>query len=72
MSVKSNGDVAGKVRGLAAQHRVSHAELATTLNLSSMAFSRRVNGHTPFTPEELIRVADRLGTSVAELFGERS
>jgi len=70
MAILSNADVAGKVRGVAAEKRVSRAEMAELLSVSVMAISRRINGKTPFLPEELSRLAARLNVPVATFFGE--
>lgn len=72
MAILSNADVAGKVRGAAAEKRVTQAELAQALSMSEMAMSRRMKGETPFAPEELSRLADALSTPVATFFGERA
>lgn len=70
MVVSTNADVAAKVRGAAAEQRMTQAELATALSLSPMAISRRMSGATPFAPQELIKAAQVLHTSVSALFGE--
>lgn len=70
MAVQTNADVAAKVRGIAAERRVNQAEIARSLALSKMAVSRRFAGQTPFTPDELIRLAQRLDVHVGAFFGE--
>ena len=70
MAISSNADVAGKVRGIAAERRIQQSELAKVLHVSKMAMSRRFTGQTAFTPEELIRLATHLGVPVAAFFGE--
>lgn len=70
MAIVTNSDVAGKVRGVAAEKRVSQAELADAISVSRMSMSRRFRGDTPFTAEELSKIANRLGTPVAAFFGE--
>lgn len=72
MTVTTNDDVAAKVRGIAAEKRVTQASLADSINLSRMAMSRRFGGETPFTPEELIKLSQVLDTPVATFFGERA
>lgn len=70
MAIETNADVAAKVRGIAAEHRVQQAELATVVGISRMGMSRRLSAQTPFTPEELIKIARRFGVPVATFFGE--
>lgn len=72
MAIETNADVAGKVRGAAAERRISQAELADAMHMTPMSMSRRLAGSTPFTPEELIRLGRVLGTPVATFFGEPS
>lgn len=71
MTVTTNADVAGKVRGAAAELRQSQAMLASALSMSPMAMSRRFKGETPFSPEELIKLSHVIGVPVATFFGER-
>lgn len=70
MMIVTNADVAAKVRGAAAEKRLTQANLAAALSMSEMAISRRMSGSTPFAPEELIRAAQFLGRSVGSFFGE--
>lgn len=70
MAILNNADVAGKVRGIAAERRIQQSELAKTLHISKMAMSRRFTAQTAFTPEELIRLAAHLGVPVGAFFGE--
>lgn len=72
MAIRTNEDVAGRVRGIAAERRVSHAQLADTLGVTKMSMSRRMNGHTPFTAEELIRISEPLGVPATQFFEERA
>lgn len=65
-------DVAGEIRGIAAKQRVRQVDLAQILNTSRMAVSRRMNGTTPFTADELILLSTALKVPVGEFFGERS
>ena len=70
MMVRNNEYVVSKVRGAAAERRVSQADLAEVLNLSRMAISRRFTGKSVFAPEELVAIADHLNVPVATFFGE--
>jgi transcriptional regulator with XRE-family HTH domain len=70
MAIESNADVAARVRAIAAQTRTTQQQLASVLNLSEMAISRRVNGVTPLTPEELIRLSRHFGIPAGYFFGE--
>ena len=70
MAIHTNADVASRVRGIAAQTRTTQQQIASVLNLSEMAVSRRVNGVTPFTPEELILIGRHFGVPVGYFFAE--
>lgn len=63
-------DVAGKVRGISAEKRIRQVDLASALNLSRMAITRRFNGSVPFTDRELIALSDYLDVPVGAFFGE--
>lgn len=71
MAVLTNEDVAAKVRGVAAEQLQSQSSLAPVIGASAMAMSRRFKGVTPFTPEELIKLAAHLHTTVGAFFGEQ-
>ena len=71
MTINTNSDVADRIRGIAAERRVSRAEIASVLSVSLMAISRRLNGITPFNAEELIKLSKALRTPVGDFFGER-
>ena len=43
-------------------------DIATALSVSEMGISRRLNGLTPFTAEELIRLSRALNVPVAAFF----
>ena len=70
MAIKTNADVASKIRGLAAERRISRIAMAETLNVSEMSISRRMNGTTPFSAEELSRLSNLMDTPVGAFFGE--
>lgn len=70
MATQTNADVANKVRGIAAERRISQARMAEILTVSRMAIHRRINGSTPFSPEELIKLSQTLETPVGAFFGE--
>lgn len=72
MAIVTNEQIAAKVRGAAAEHRTSQADIAAVLSISRMAMSRRFNGSTPFTGEDISRVASYLGVTIGSLFGEAS
>lgn len=72
MAVQTNEDVAAKVRGVAAEKRVSRAAVGEVLNISEMGVSRRFNGKTPFSPSELIQLAALFNVPVSTFFGEQS
>ncbi len=72
MAILTNTDVAGRVRGIAAERRVSRSAMAQCIAVSEMSLSRRLNGKTPFSAEELIKLSQTLGCAVGEFFGERA
>ena len=72
MAIETNTDVANKVRGIAAELRVPRSKMALVLGLSEMAISRRLNGVTAFSAEELIKLAHAMNIQVGAFFGERS
>jgi predicted transcriptional regulator len=59
--------VAANVRAECARQRVTQAELATLLNLSQAAVSRRLSGAVAFELDELHAVAERLSLQVEQL-----
>lgn len=70
MAIQTNADVAARVRAIAAQNRTTQQQVAAVLNMSEMAMSRRMNGRTPFTPEELITLARHFAVPAGYFFGE--
>ena len=70
MAVQTNEDVAAKVRGIAAEKRVSRAAVADVLSLSEMGVSRRFNGKTPLSPAELIALARLFDVPVSRFFDD--
>lgn len=70
MTTYSTPDVAAKVRGIAAEKRVTQAELADALNVSRMAITRRFNGSVDYTATELVTLGRFLHVPVAAFFGE--
>ena len=70
MAITNNADVARRLRGLAAEHKVKHSTLAAELHLSRMAMWRRMTGETPITAEELIVFARVIGVPVVAFYTE--
>lgn len=68
MAIKTNADVARRVRGVAAETRTTQAALAEALGVSRMSIHRRLTGVTPFVAGELIEIAELMGTSVDAFF----
>lgn len=60
-------DVSAIVRAEVARRRVSGAALAESLGLTQTAMSRRLRGVTPFSVDELVKVARVLDMPAAEL-----
>ena len=50
-----------------ARRNITQRDIATLLNLSQPSISERLRGQIPWTVEELVAVADHLGTTVAAL-----
>ncbi|WP_167489657.1 helix-turn-helix domain-containing protein [Nocardia terpenica] len=55
--------VARRLRGVLGENRITISELGRRIGMTQSAMSRRVNGDTSFTIEELDRVADAIGTT---------
>jgi transcriptional regulator with XRE-family HTH domain len=70
MAIETNEDVARRVRGLAAERKVKRTAIADALHLSRMAVWRRMEGETPFTPEEMIRLSRVMDVPVAAFYTE--
>jgi transcriptional regulator with XRE-family HTH domain len=70
MAIHTNADVAARVRAIAAQTRTTQQQLASVLNVSEMAVSRRMNAQTPFTPQELIILGRHFDVPAGYFFGE--
>lgn len=70
MAILSNAEVADRVRGVAAERRLSRGQIAATLQVTPMSLSRRLNGQTPLTAAELSALSDLLDVPVGRFFGE--
>ena len=68
MAIKTNADVARRVRGLTAETKTKQSAIASALHLSRMATWRRMSGETPFTAGDLIVIAGVLGVPVAAFY----
>ncbi len=70
MSTQSHAErVGANVRAEMARNKRTQATLADSIGMKQQALSRRLSGTTPFTVDELGRVADVLGTSIVQLVG---
>lgn len=70
MSTQSHAErVGANVRAEMARTKRTQAILAHSIGMKQQALSRRLSGATPFTVDELGRVADALGTSIVQLVG---
>lgn len=72
MQIVTNGDVAAKVRGVAAERGLKQAQLADAIGMSKMRLSRRFSGVTPFSPAELISIARVFDVPVGAFYGDRA
>lgn len=70
MAILTNADVARRVRGLAAEKNLRPSDLADALHMSRMSMWRRLNGETPLSAEDAIRIARVLEVPAADLFRE--
>lgn len=70
MAILTNEEVADRVRGVAAEKRLSRAEIAERLSVTPMSLSRRFNGQTPLTAAELSSLSHILSVPVSRFFGE--
>lgn len=60
--------VAAQVRAKLAEANRRRGDVAQMLGASRSAASRKVNGHVPFTLEDLFTIAGELGLHPAEFF----
>lgn len=60
--------IADKVRGVAAEKRCTHQQIAGILNLDRKSVGARLNGRVAFTAAELHELSLALGVDVAEFF----
>lgn len=72
MAILTNEEVADRVRGVAAERRLSRTQIAETLQVTPMSLSRRLNGKTPLTAAELSTLSDLLEVPVGRFFGENA
>lgn len=64
-----NDQVAATVRAELARRRMTQQDLARAVGLSQASVSERLRGKTPFSTDDIERVADALGIHPAVLFG---
>lgn len=62
--------VADNVRAELARAKISQAKLASEINFTQQAISRRLSGHVSFTIDELDSIAAVLGISLITLLGD--
>ena len=55
------------IRERSADHGLTQASIARALGIGRQTFSRKLNGHVDFSLSELTRLAEILGTTVADL-----
>lgn len=55
------------IRERIADHGLTQASTARALGIGRQTFSRKLNGHVDFSLSELTRLAEILGTTVADL-----
>ena len=59
--------IADNISAELARRRLKRADLASVWQVSAVGVSRRLNGSTRITADELVAVADYLGLQVADL-----
>lgn len=62
--------IANRVRGLAAEHRLTQQRIAEVLGISRTSVGERFNGRVPFTATEMLALANEMGLPVARLYPE--
>ena len=65
-------DIAGNVRAELARQRKTREALRSSLQISRGSMHRRLAGHTSFTADELVLVAQFLDVPVAEFFQDNT
>lgn len=64
-------DIANKVRGVAAEKRVSQERIASILGISLGSVNARMNGKVPFSSVELLRLSRAFDVEVGVFFPVR-
>lgn len=67
MTTNAHELVAERLREILGARRTKDAQAARQVGWTQQKFSRKINGTTPFTIDELYEVADALGVSVEAL-----
>lgn len=62
--------IADEIRAAMAKRKISNAQMAEALGKDGTTVSRKLHGGIPITVPELIKIADLLGMSPADLLGE--
>ena len=60
-------DIAAEIRAEAARHNIGTATLAERTGMSPATVSRKTNGHSQITVEDLIKFAAALDTTATDL-----
>lgn len=60
--------IAAEVRAGMARKKITQRKLAEEIGLGLPTLSRRLNGHQPFTIDELLRISQVLGIAFANFF----
>lgn len=62
--------IAAKVRGVAAERRLTQQGIADALQLSRTSVVERINGRVPFTAPEILTLAQKMSVPVTRFFPE--
>ena len=62
--------IADRVRGIAAEHRLTQQAIADVLTISRTSVNERYKGRVPFTATELLVLARQTGEPVSRFYPE--
>lgn len=68
--MRSTLSLPDRIRGLAAERRLTQESLATILGLTRPAIGRRFRGQTEFSASEIEKLADAFQIPIGSIFGE--
>ena len=66
----TDSEIADRVRGIAAEKRLTQASIAATLRLGRTTVVERMNGRVPFTAAEILTLSVATGVPISRFFPE--